>query len=158
MKIISEHLEEAIQREGLSKRDAAKALNLNPIYITMALIEKYWDSMSKGAWAGLANWHDSRCKITEYQIPEGEEIWEKVQKKEQKPTGIPREKKIPKSVPTISESSPAPEQNKDIKSIALKETKNLLNRIQDFSDTAKLKVCLDIEINLVVNGQKIKIA
>lgn len=28
----------------------------------------------------------------------------------------------------------------------------------EFTDTARLKVCLDVEINLSVNGQKVKVS
>jgi len=82
MKIISEHLSDAITKEDLPKREASRYLNLNPIYITMALNERYWSSMSKDAWYRLIQWHNSRGKISEFSIPDDEPIWKPAKKAE----------------------------------------------------------------------------
>jgi hypothetical protein len=76
MKIISEHLIDAMSKEDLTTREAAKALNLNPCYVSMARNPKNWNSMSKDAWYRLTQWHNSRGKITEFEISDDEPIWE----------------------------------------------------------------------------------
>lgn len=74
-KEISEALIEAMNKENLHTRGVAEKLNLNPSYISMAKNPNYWDSMGKLAWERLEKWLDSRLKISEFQIPEGEELW-----------------------------------------------------------------------------------
>jgi hypothetical protein len=86
MKIISEHLIDAMSKEDLTTREAAKALNLNSIYVSMAKSSKSWSSMSKDVWYRLTQWHNSRGKITEFEIPGDEPIW--------KPTGKQPENKL----------------------------------------------------------------
>jgi hypothetical protein len=86
-KAISDHYREAVTREDLQIREAAKFLNINPCYLSMAVNERFWDSMSKAAWDRLNEWHESRGKISEFVIPQGEEIFV------QKPY-VPKEKKV----------------------------------------------------------------
>ena len=71
-KEIADHYMEAINREDLHTGEAARYLNLNPCYLSMVKIEKHWSSMSQAAWDRLGEWHDSRCKISEFVIPEME--------------------------------------------------------------------------------------
>ena len=78
-KIISEHLDDAILKENLSKREAAKFLNLNPCYISMAT-NGYWSSMGPTAWYRLTQWHNSRGKISEFKFPDNETIWKSIEK------------------------------------------------------------------------------
>ena len=86
-KEIAEHLKEAMSREELNTRLAARFLNLNPSYISMAQNMNSWDSMSKAAWERLYEWHcQDNChqKIRSFIIPEGEAIYEKPRSKKRK--------------------------------------------------------------------------
>jgi len=80
-KEISGYLIKALDRENLSTREAAQFLNMNPIYMSMARNPKMFDSMSKAAWERLQDWMNTRDKISEYKIPELEEIYKVPEKK-----------------------------------------------------------------------------
>jgi hypothetical protein len=79
-KEISASLMEHMNREELHTSEAARLLNLNPCYISMAKSEKSWDSMGKAAWERLMEWFNTRCNIRDFQIPEGEEIFKRKEK------------------------------------------------------------------------------
>lgn len=95
-KAIQKHLLEAIEREELHTRKAAEYLNLNPIYISLAKNEKSWDAMSIKSWERLLEWHESRCPLSQFPIPEGEELF--VPKPYQPK---PKEKKKPAEKPKV---------------------------------------------------------
>ena len=73
-------LKEHIDREELHTSEAAKHLNLNPIYVSLAKNEKNWDSISRAAWERLEEWFFSRAPLKDFQIPEGEEIYKAKEK------------------------------------------------------------------------------
>jgi hypothetical protein len=77
-------LRKAMQREELRPREVAKCLNLNPYYVTVMLNPDYWHSAGIAPFDRVRLWVDSRLKLTEFVIPEGEEIW----KAKEKATGI----------------------------------------------------------------------
>jgi len=89
MKILSEHLIDAINKEDLTIRQAAEYLGLNPGYVSMAKNPKTWDGMSKDAWYRLTFWHNSRCKLSEYNPPEGAEVY----RPKEKADLIPKQKR-----------------------------------------------------------------
>ena len=170
---ISNALREAMNKEDLHTRAAAKALNLNPCYISMAQNPKSFDAMGKTAWIRLEEWFETREPLTAFIIPEGEEIWK------------PKEKPVKEKDVTLKmDTKPTPLASKKVKDKVIKEptysqefVNNLLSQLADktdknvahpfevkqpapdqqFTDTARLKVALDIEINLVINGQKIQL-
>lgn len=74
-KQISAALIEHLNREELHTREAAKFLNINPCYISMAKNENSWDAMGKTAWIRLEQWFYTRENIKDFKIPEGEEIF-----------------------------------------------------------------------------------
>jgi len=81
-KQISDALREAMAREELHTGQAAKYLNLNPAYVSMALNEKSWDAMGKTPWLRLEEWHNERQKLSEFVIPDGEAIYVRPPKKQ----------------------------------------------------------------------------
>jgi len=85
MKTLSEHLRDAIYKEDLTIRQAAEYLGLNPGYVSMAKNPKTWDGMSKDAWHRLTFWHNSRCKLSEYNPPEDAEVYRPKEKADKKP-------------------------------------------------------------------------
>jgi hypothetical protein len=74
-KEISEALIKALDKENLHTREAARCLNLNPIYVSMARNENSWPAMGKAPWIRLQEWLYSRGPIARFDIPEGEEIF-----------------------------------------------------------------------------------
>lgn len=158
-KEISEALREAMNKEDLHSRATATALNLNPCYISMALNPKSWDSMSNPAWLRLEEWYETREAIPLFKIPDGEEIWKPKERysgerKEAISMGLraPNKNKEEdkKIVEKVKKTDPPPVQDKQVKEVKTKPEQK-----QEFTDAVRLKVALDIEINLVVNGQKV---
>ena len=167
MRIISEHLIDALNKEDLTTRDAAKALNLSPGYVSMAKNPKLWGSMSKDAWYRLTQWHNSRGKITEFKIPEDESIF--MPKDQVKLDASKTANKTVKKTSKKSDTQPAPqikpERNdssvwikKDDEKIDHNDSSKWIDAfISPDPPEAHLRVCLDLEITLTINGQKVKI-
>ena len=173
-KQISDHLIVALGHEDLPRREGAKFLNLNPCYISMAINPGYLDSLSQAAWGRLEARHNTREKISEYKIPEGEEVWQP----KEKPAEVPKkDKDIFKSSAKVSgpeDLSPEKKEAAGVMDEGKKPATTTRQRSKltapfaveekepgpdiQFTDTARLKVALDIEINLVINGQKIHIS
>jgi hypothetical protein len=185
-KEISEAFVKAMQREDLHTREAARKLNLNPCYVSMLINPGTWDSLSNAAWTRFQEWCLSNLPITEFHIPEGEPIWVPPVKKEEtkvvdkKFPAIPKFKDKP-SVHKVEKEPKPPKFDYSFlhnKKLSKKEAESeLINfigievekRLHTFSllpqsisaipmpDLTKLKVGLDIEINLVLNGQKVRL-
>jgi hypothetical protein len=175
-KEISDALIEAMNRENLHTREAARALNLNPCYVSMVQNPKSWDQIGKTAWARIEDWFYTRGPIVLFEIPAMEQIWkpkEKVytpdpnQDKRQKEKDK-IEEKIGQEVLSNDEKTLSKDRKTNVKKL-LKQSKNT-NILpshpfeakqpiteQQFTDTARLKIALDIEINLLINGQKVEI-
>lgn len=164
--VIVDALKDAILREELPNRDAAKFLNFHPCYISMANNPKMWDSMGKFSWQRLEEWFLTRDKLSAFKIPDGEEIWKPKEKAEKVKEAInPLVNKDKKTLPVIPIESHI--EGEDIAAVLVKKKVTPLPPIKDkilhpeySMDTARLKVALDIEINLVVglNGQKVRLA
>jgi hypothetical protein len=93
-KAISAALIEQMNREELHTREAARFLNINPCYISMAKNENSWDAMGLKVWYRLNDWYVSNGKLSEFVIPEGEEIWQ------------PKAKPVKPEKPAADEHSP----------------------------------------------------
>jgi hypothetical protein len=194
-KEISEALKEAMNKEDLHTRDAAKYLNINPCYISMAQNPNSWDSMGKASWIRLEEWFNTNSKIALFEIPPGEEIWvprEKPIKQDNADAVIKTVEKVPKFKDKPSKLSKKDDEpakfNYDFlkgKNLQIDEEEGLLKikeaisafksatepwieiskgvgelakhykaRVQNPTETRQL-IAIDIEINLVVNGQKV---
>lgn len=166
----SRHLIEQMNREELNTRATAGFLNLNPIYISMVQNKANWDSISRSAWERIIEWHNTREKISDFKIPEGEEIWKPKVKNNLSETKAPiirekkgKEKTRPEktnrdSAPTVTD--PEPEAEKHAPPAAIPDpvpAEAYAGLLVSEPETARLRVALDIEINLVVNGQKIRL-
>jgi len=133
-----ERLKKAMELEKIGPSETARKLNILPVYISMALNEKYWDKLSKAAWDRILFWCNSGETIHHFKIPQGEAVVEEKKKAV-----------VKKSLTTSAKSAQVEPSNEKMITPA--------GPSQDFTDTARLKVCLDIEINLVVNGQKVRV-
>jgi hypothetical protein len=177
-KEISDALKTALNREELHSREAAKFLNLNPCYISMAQNPNSWDAMGKTAWLRLEAWLDTREAISVFQIPYGEEVWqpkERPAKIEAKAKSKKTEKiwhKAPGPAESTSELTISlayyEEQRKKVNAELCRLTeeneklKDIINRSPVEKELTSLpiatqKLALDIEINLLINGQKIRL-
>jgi hypothetical protein len=161
-RVLMDSLKEAMSKEDLNTRAAARCLNLNPCYLSMAQNPNSWDAMGKAPWERIELWADTRDKLSSFVIPEGEEIWKPKEK------GDPQYKSKKKQPDTIT--TPVDDSNmfnalkKEKEKKAFREGKKEVDEIvkkhmpdQQFIDTARLKVALDIEINLTVNGQNVQL-
>jgi hypothetical protein len=179
IKAMSDHLTDALTKEDLGRRDAARLLNLNPCYITMGMNPKFWDSMSKFAKDRIKEWHDSRDSISAFRIPEGEEIWKPAEKESKKVIVDGNPKPLP-SLPSDSEVLPQgreksagkPEKAKGKKKVSKWRSVNIDNTIPGKKEPVngsvleaaealplpiKQRFTIDLEINLFINGQKIQL-
>jgi hypothetical protein len=187
---ISTALIQAMGKEDLNTRAAAKFLNLNPCYVSMARNPKSWDSMGKTPWVRLEEWVQTREALKLFSIPEGEEEWkpkekaqgteQKAQKQEQnaesgdKKAGskiklkfitAPIKEKKKKDTVKNEEIRPAYTHSEEyVQSLICKIT-DLTNKLEakpaieniPIPDPTRVKIAMDIEINLVVNGQRVTI-
>jgi hypothetical protein len=186
--IIIETLRKAMNKEDLNTRATAKALNLNPCYVSMAQNPNSWDSMGKAPWVRLTEWFNARVPILKFEVPEGETIWvpkakpektngEVVDIKKSNKTEIPKFHEKPAKEISIEDKPLKFNYDflKDTKFMNIKEKEAefmdfigrlIEKKIKEFHipasleatvDPTHVKVALDIEINLVLNGQKVRL-
>jgi hypothetical protein len=154
MKIISDHLVEAINHEGLHTREVAKILNTNPVYITWAKNEKYWSDISAETRDKITRWHNSRCPLSEYKFPEDEPVWQPVvkEKKEDQPK--------PPELPVLKTESPDPKTEKKAvkktikKTIKVKKGKPAVSSGDEIADLRQKVKFLEEEIYTVNEMKK----
>jgi hypothetical protein len=186
-KQISEALIKAMQREELHTREAAHLLNLNPCYISMAQNPNSWDAMGKASWIRLEEWFNTNSPLGLFQIPEGEEIWKPKEKtvKSEPDMLVVSSKEVSAAIgkvkKTLKKEEKPPKFNydflKDAKFMNYKEVEaeftDLVAReiekleqklkfmelpaVLETADLVRSKIAIDIEINLVINGQKISL-
>jgi hypothetical protein len=142
-KVLSEHLRDAMSKEDLSTRQAAKYLNIAPYYLSMSQNKNSWSAMGKRPWERIEEWHDTRDKLSAFQIPEGEEVRKPKEKTDDQ---VKTKPEIKKEVATIAKTIP-----QELDPIKKKEPE------PSYQETQRLKVVLDIEINIVVNGQNVQV-
>ena len=150
---ISEKLNRAIEAEHIMLMEAARNLGTAANYLSMIRNATQWHKCAKSGWEAVSLWANSGQKLSEYStahgriaMSENNELKPEVKKvliaetKEalkKEATEKPADKvKLAKPLP-VDPITPEPG--------------------QQFTETARLKVELDIEIYLVVNGQKVKI-
>jgi hypothetical protein len=73
-KELSAALVEAMNREELHTGEAAACLNVKACYISMAKNPELFASIPAKAWDRIEEWMQTRGKIRDFVIPEGEEI------------------------------------------------------------------------------------
>lgn len=150
-KSASERLVKAMEFEKLGPSEVGRKLGILPQYITMAKQEKFWPKMPRSAWDRILHWVNSGETIHHYKPPielAPKEIsrrpaGEKTEQMQVTKNNLP----VYKDPPKMPERTEAP--------LAVK--KITPSPDVQFTDTARLKVALDIEINLVINGQKINL-
>ncbi len=168
-KLISEHLRDSILNEDLSNREAADKIGIKSPYISMVFNQKLWDSCPASAWEKLEAWHMSRLNIKDFMFtgPYVEMPIAPVSEQEKQPETAPEEKNpVKTSKPKVKQkrkTDPDKIQQEAFSKYSSTEAPFLVipavaTPDVQFTDTARLKVALDIEINLVVNGQKVMVS
>jgi hypothetical protein len=123
-KQISEALRAAMNRENLHTSQVARFLNLNPVYVSMALNPNAWDHIGKTAWIRLEDWMLSMAPIKEFIIPEGEEIFV-------------RKPYVPKPKSTKSELASYPKKIKPKEQLTKKEKSTIVKAMKDLDESIK---------------------
>lgn len=146
---------DAMIAEGLTNKEAASAIGIPGNYLSMIKHPDQWPKCPAQAWVKTVNWVNSGQTLREYAVKHGRfkpDIDER-----------PAEDQPPPLEPAIRVKPEALEKRrkelaKERKITApLKVEKAIPSPGTDFTDTARLKVCLDVEINLLVNGQKVQL-
>ena len=154
-----ERLERAIEKENLLAQDVAAIFGMAPSYISWIKNPKYWDKVGDHFWDKVLAWVNSGQSLKEYSQKHGKEL--------------PPEKSVKLKITTAGELNPEAfpiqlrEESANFKPVdftpELKdkiETAERLSKHPYFSGVEEQvqKIRIDIEINLVINGQKIKLA
>ena len=150
---ISEKLNRAIEAEHIMLMEAARNLGTAANYLSMIRNTTQWHKCAKSGWEAVSLWANSGQKLSEYStahgriaMPENNELKPEVKKVLIAETKEALKKEAgEKPVDNVKLTAPLP----------MKPVTPELG--QQFTETARLKVELDIEIYLVINGQKVKI-
>lgn len=170
---ISEKLNRAIEAEHIMLTEAARNLGTSSIYLSMIRYPKQWPRCAKSGWEAVYQWANSGQKLSEFSVQHGavsprqaEELKPEVKKVlvEEMKEELKKEEVRQKAIKAIQETGKifmdeAKKKEADnISTTAPLAVESVLPEPgQQFTDTARLKVALDIEINLVVNGQKVQV-
>lgn len=130
---------DAMIAEGLTNKEAASAIGIPGNYLSMIKHPDQWPKCPAQAWVKTVNWVNSGQTLREYAVKHG-----KVRLDPEPPQEAPQ-KRIEELAKERKITAP------------LKVEKAIPSPGTDFTDTARLKVCLDVEINLSVNGQKVQL-
>lgn len=160
-KATAEKLVRTMEVEGLkNKVDMGRKLGIHGNYISMILNEKTWFKCPNHAWEAVLNWLNSGYTLEQYakKYPPVIKVEKSIDgKKWEEVATVPEGTKnieIP-DCPILPDMDKPAEQviRESVKTHPL--TIEALQSKQEFTDTARLKIALDIEINLVVNGHKV---
>jgi hypothetical protein len=164
--LLSATLRKAMTEEHLWSHNAAKLLNLNPAYVSMMLNPNSFEKAGITAWKRIEDWSNTNDKLCNYKFPISEPVWKPKEKAEAKDYNIQasrNEKKVNGKKPATDlggitskkievkyeDIDKFPEKNQPANELIVGELRESAN------ETTRIKVALDIEINLVVNGQRV---
>ena len=179
---ISEKLNRAIEAERVTLTEAARNLGTTPNYLSMIRNTTQWHKCAKSGWEAVSLWANSGQKLSEYcpahgsiAMPENNELKPEVKKvlvaetKEALRAEAEAEREAEDrrnwNMKTYAEAIEEKEKRMNLIEKLEREAEKLQTPVKSvipepgnqFTDTARLKVELDIEIYLVINGQKVKI-
>ena len=160
--------------------EAARNLGTAANYLSMIRNTTQWHKCAKSGWEAVSLWANSGQKLSEYcpthgriAMPEDNELKPEVKKlliaetKEALKTESKRDVEVKRNmyIKTYADAIEEKEKRMNLIEKLEREAEKLQTPVKSvipepgnqFTDTARLKVELDIEINLVVNGQKVKI-
>ena len=146
----------ALEKEQLSKAEAGACIGVTPGQVSCYFNEKYWAKLGIIYWDKLLAWANSGQSLKEYSEKHGKVL--------------PAEKPVKLKITTAGELDPKafPKNTieaSDIKSdpVLVKEAQKLKEQWDEapwrrVPNEEVQKIRIDIEINLIINGQKIKLA
>ena len=166
-----ERLERAIEKENLLAQDVAAIFGMAPSYISWIKNPKYWDKVGDHFWDKALAWVNSGQSLKEYSQKHGKAL--PPEKKKTLPPVLIVEKEFTDPVAEAlwqqSVDNVAKEKSKNPEFKPVDFTPEMKDKIENVERLAKhpyfsgveeqvQKIRIDIEINLVINGQKIKLA
>jgi hypothetical protein len=143
---------DAMIAEGLTNKEAAEAIGIPDNYLSMIKHPDQWPKCPAQAWVKTVNWVNSGQTLKEYAVKHG--------KVRPDPENQPAEElHPPKEKPQKRPSSARRRYEKVIDDYKKEQGITFDPTFPEAEpDTARLKVCLDVEINLLVNGQKVRVS
>jgi len=163
-----EKLLHSIEVENLkNKAEIGRMLGINGTYLSMILNKNTWGKCPKSAWEAVLNWLNSGYTLNQYvqKYPASAEVKTVLVPNPieiNMPTDLQEKiKEADKQMDAILKKTIEPEPEKTAEQVIKEAVKThplaveALHPKQEFTDTARLKIALDIEINLVVNGHKV---
>jgi hypothetical protein len=154
--LVSGKLKVQRENEHIANVDAARNLGIPANYVSMICNPAQWEKCPAWAWNKANTWYNSGQKLSEYSVARSavsssrnDELKPEVKEK------LIAETKhaMKKTAKEVQKEAQRKDDEKPIAPLAVE--KNIPAPDVQFTDTARLKVALDIEINLVVNGQKV---
>ena len=161
---ISEKLNRAIEAEHIMLVEASRHLGTPANYLSMIRNPTQWPRCPKSGWEAVYQWYNSGQKLSEYSVAHSavspKQLSELKPEAKQKLVAETKQA-LQKTANEVQKEAQRKEAEKPASNVSLTaplavEKATPAPDVQ-FTDTARLKVALDIEINLVVNGQKIQI-
>jgi hypothetical protein len=154
--LVSGKLKVQRENEHIANVDAARNLGIPANYVSMICNPAQWEKCPAWAWNKANTWYNSGQKLSEYSVARSavsssrnDELKPEVKEK------LIAETKhaMKKTAKEVQKEAQRKDDEKPITPLAVEKT--IPAPDVQFTDTARLKVALDIEINLVVNGQKV---
>lgn len=138
-------LVKAMERERLRPSEAAQIIGIMPNYISMIKNPGMWDKCPAKAWDAVLLWINSGQTLKEYAEKHGKVL----------PPVKPKVELPPKVIAVKKAEIKPIEVTKENKEKV--ETAERLSKHPYFSGVKEehQKICIDIEINLIINGKKI---
>lgn len=147
---------DAMIAEGLTNKEAAEAIGIQGNYLSMIKHPDQWPKCPAQAWVKTVNWVNSGQTLKEYAVKHGKVRPDPESQPVEEPH--PPQEPVIKVKPEVIRKRIEELANKRKITAPLKVEKAEPPEGDHFTDTARLKVCLDVEINLSVNGQKVKVS
>lgn len=163
----------ALEKEQLSKAEAGACIGFSAAHVSYLLNEKYWDRLGV-YWDKILAWVNSGQSLREYSEKHGKVLPQEKPVKlkittagELDPKAFPEKKKIidplaealwQQSVDNVAKEKQELEEkafHEEIQKLKKELDKSPLVRVPN-EEVQKIRI--DIEINLIINGQKIKLA
>ena len=171
---ITESQKHAISEKLNRAIEASRHLGTPANYLSMIRNPMQWPRCPKSGWEAVEIWYNSGQKLSEFSVQHGavsprqaSELKPEVKKVlvEEMKEALKEEEVRQKAIKAIQETgkifmdeAKKREAEKPAGyNLIIKEPQYAPDPDQQFTDTARLKVALDIEINLVVNGQKVQV-
>ena len=162
--LVSDKLKRQRENEHISNIDAGRHLGIPANYVSMMCNPTQWEKCPAWAWNKVNTWYNSGQKLSEYSVAHSavspKQLSELKPEAKQKLVAETKQA-LQKTANEVQKDAQRKEAEKPASNVSLAAPLQVEPITpepgQQFTDTARLKVALDIEINLVVNGQKVNI-